>query len=206
MTSRVLFNLFFAFCLTAASAQTELLNIDFSTDTTSEWTPVGDATSGDASIRFDSTGGNAGGAMEISGTNSAGGVGRSYIWSLDFTVDPLSSADIIFSFDMKVTTALSSSAVHFLTSAPVVGANLFDIQNQGLNATDWISVTHTVTGVGVGATSVNMQFQIAAGAVSGAGAGILIDNIVVQQVPEPSTYAAILSLLVLGFVVVKRRK
>ncbi|MGB0343948.1 MAG: PEP-CTERM sorting domain-containing protein, partial [Coraliomargarita sp.] len=85
-------------------------------------------------------------------------------------------------------------------------AHLFDIQNQGLSTTDWTTITHTVTGVTAGSTTINMQFQIAAGAFNGAGGGLLIDNIQVSQVPEPSTVAAIFGLCALGFVVVRRRR
>ena len=46
-----------------------------------------------------------------------------------------------------------------------------------------------------GHTNIQMQFQIAAGAFEGAGGTLLLDNIIVSQVPVHVYYALILGLL-----------
>lgn len=185
-----------------------LFTIDFSTDTTGEWSTVANAADPEASISWNSTGGVSGGALELSGVNPNAGVGKAYIWeaNVDLGSAYTTVQDITLTFDVKLTQPLVGTALHFLSNNPGSGDTpKFNFQNEGVNETDWTTITHTISGMTAGHNNLQMQFQIAAGAVSGHGGGMLLDNIVASVVPEPSTYAFCFGLLTLGFVALRRR-
>ena len=195
-----------SFLASTLTAQT-LIDMDFSTDTTSDWTPVASATNtSEASISWNATGGTSGGALEISGENLDGAGGRAFIFMANVPVSPFNGQDLTFSFDIK-SNSVVGSGVHFESHDPVSPTQIFDMQAKGMNDSTWTTFTANISGAAAaGKSNFQIQFNLAAGAFEGAGGTILVDNIKLTQVPEPSTYAAIAGLLVLGFAVVKRRK
>lgn len=184
----------------------EIFRMDFATDTSSEFSPVADATNAEASLAYKSTGGNFGGALTLTGVNPADGIGKSYIWLANMAVPALSAEDVTISFDMKYDTPINNSAIHFLTSNPgALNQNMFDLQNQGINENTWTTISHTISGITPGNTNIQMQFQIAAGAIAGAGGSLLLDNIIISQVPEPSTYALIAGFVAFSLITIRRK-
>lgn len=174
---------------------------DFSTDATSMFTPVADANNAEASLTY-----NPGGFAELSGIHNGTGAGKAYIWLANVAVPALSAEDVTISFDAKLSGSLVGSALHFLSDNPGSGFTpKFDFQNLGINELTWTTVEHTISGITPGHTNIQMQFQIAAGAFEGAGGTLLLDNINVSQVPEPSTYALIAGFATFLFVALRRK-
>ena len=174
---------------------------DFSTDTSSMFTPVANAGDAEASLTH-----NAGGFLELSAVNPDEGIGKAYIWLANVGVPALSAEDVTISFDLKYDGPMVGAGVHFLTDNPGSGFTpLFDMQTLGINDSTWTTVEHTISGINPGHTNIQMQFQLAAGAFAGAGGTLLLDNINVSQVPEPSTYALIAGFVTFAFEALRRK-
>ena len=179
-----------------------IFSMDFSKDTTSIFSPAGDASNGEATFSYNAEEG----AFSLSGVNQSDAIGKSYIALANFTVPALSAEDVTISYDLKYSGPMVGSAIHFLSDNP--GANFFlalDLHNQGINENTWTSFNHTISGITPGHTGFQAQFQIAAGAFKGAGGTLLVDNIAISQVPEPSTYALIAGFLVFAFISIRRK-
>lgn len=180
----------------------DIFSMDFSTDTTSVFLPAGDASNGEATLSYNAEEG----AFSLSGENQDNAIGKAYIALANFEVPALSAEDVTISYDLKYDGLMTGSAIHFLSGNP--GTSLFqalDLHTQGINENTWTSFEHTISGITPGHTGFQAQFQIAAGAFIGAGGTLLVDNIVISQVPEPSTYALIAGFVVFAFVSIRRK-
>jgi 1,4-alpha-glucan branching enzyme len=158
--------------------ETGIINLTFDEAASiTAWTPVADATLPEASIVWNETGVTTG-AMEISGSNTSAGIGRAYIFQyVDGNVDYQGASNVELSFDIKLSAPLNGAALHLQTELASTGTiNTFDIQNQGVNADTWTTLTFPYQNIGAG-NLFRMHFNIAAGAFVGAGGTILIDNV-----------------------------
>lgn len=179
-----------------------IFKMDFSTDTTSVFSPIGDANNGEATFSYNV----AEEAFSLSGVNQSDSIGKAYIALANFEVPALSAEDVSISYDLKYDGPMIGSAIHFSSDNP--GAAFFqalDLHTQNINENTWTSFEHTISDITPGHTGFQAQFQIAAGAFSGAGGTLLIDNIAISQVPEPSTYALIAGFVVFAFVSIRRK-
>ena len=173
---------------------------DFSSDASSAFSAAGNTA--DMTIGWNSSEG----ALSIDGINGEDGIGKAYIAVGNFTVPPLAAEDVTISYDLKYDGPMVGAAIHFLSGNP--GADFFqalDLHTQGINDSTWTTFEHSISGITPGHTGFQAQFQIAAGAFTGAGGTLLVDNIVVSQVPEPSTYALIAGFVTFAFVVLRRK-
>jgi 1,4-alpha-glucan branching enzyme len=158
--------------------ETGIINLTFDEAASiTAWAPVADATLPEASIVWNNAGVTTG-AMEISGSNSSAGIGRAYIFQyVDGNVDYEGNTAVQLSFDVKLSAPLNGAALHLQTELASTGTiNTFDIQNAGVNADTWTTLTYDYENIGAG-TLFRIHFNIAAGAFVGAGGTILIDNI-----------------------------
>jgi hypothetical protein len=177
-----------------------IFSMDFSSDTTSAFSAAGDT--GDMTLSWNSSEG----ALSIKGVNSADNIGKAYIGLANFAVPPLSAEGVTITYDLKYDGPMANAAIHFLSGNP--GAAFFqalDLHTQGINENTWTSFEHTISGITPGHTGFQAQFQIAAGAIPGAGGTLLVDKIVISQVPEPSTYALIAGLAIFVPVALRRK-
>ncbi len=177
---------FFISCLfvTIGYGQVELASYTFDSDQEG-WAAVGDGTADDAVFSYEAALGNPGGAILIGGTNDgdpAAGRGFQTQIATGADFDFGSATYLEVSFDLKLRTALTGTAVHLQTETPVVGVtNHFDLQNDGLNTSTWTSYTKAISGLTANSTGVlRINFNLAAGAVAGDGGELLIDNVVVK--------------------------
>ena len=94
-------------------------------------------------------------------------------------MDYKGATDVTLTFDLKVTDALTATALHLQTNMPGAGViNNFDIQNGGLNDTTWTGYSFDFTGVDASmGSNLSIHFNMAAGAVIGSGGGVLVDNV-----------------------------
>lgn len=172
------------------------------------WALVADASNpSEASKGWLETGGNPGGALEISGIHGGGGAGRAFIFEMSVPVAFNGLSEATLQFDVKITEPLVGTAVHYSVNQTGPGGsnfvNIFDIQGQ-LNTSTFSTITYEITNIPATADTFILAINIAAGAFEGAGGALAIDNITV--IPEPSTYAALFGLLAVGFVIVRRRR
>lgn len=165
--------------------ETGIINLTFDEAASiTVWTPVADATLPEASIVWNDQGVTTG-AMEISGSNTSDGIGRAYIFQyVDGNVDYEGNTAVQLSFDVKLSAPLNGAALHLQTELGSTGTiNTFDIQNAGVNADTWTTLTYNYENIGAG-TLFRIHFNIAAGAFIGAGGTVLIDNIRVQALGD----------------------
>lgn len=170
------------------------------------WNPGANSTASDKA--WLETGGNPGGAMQISGNNPGPG-GAAYIFNLSQPTDFQGFTDITFTFDAMITQPLVGAAIHVeLNQMGPAGAanpnNFFDIQGL-LNDTSFTTLSFEIANVPANADTLFIGFNLAAGAFAGAGGAFAIDNISISAIPEPSTYAALIGLLALAVVMIRRR-
>ena len=91
-------------------------------------------------------------------------------------------------FDLKIETALSSTAIHILHETEGQAAvNTFDLQNPNkgvdnttLNETTWTSYEIDLTLSGAASGKLKIEINFAAGAIEGAGGELLMDNVVIE--------------------------
>ncbi len=146
------------------------------------WTKIADATgNANVTIAHSADGGVDGtGAIELAINVDAGGA---YILRYQKTVDYAGNAGVRVSYDAKVTSAISGSALHFQSQVPqdgggIITTNTFDTQNQ-INDTGFITISQDITGVGTG-TDFIIDLNFATG---GAAQGsVLIDNIKIEAI------------------------
>ncbi|MDQ8192910.1 hypothetical protein QEH59_00635 [Coraliomargarita sp. SDUM461004] len=158
---------------------------------------------------FDST--NASGSFSFGQTLSNGSNGD--------TADSTNASDYILSFDVKAIGLLAGQSIsgqaqlsfNFSDQITASGSNAIIItetfQSYTLNLG---SDFNTVANINIANINNNMQFRIddfSAHEHFGydAGNSIIFDNVKLTQIPEPSTYSAIASLLALGLVMIRRR-
>ncbi len=171
----------------------QLSAVDLTTQTfddassTSSWTKLADAVLPEAVVAWDAVGVTTG-ALDISGINS-GNSGKAYIFEyMDAALDYQGYTNVTLTFDVKLSQPLASAAVHLQAEFPGLGTvNTFDLQNMGLNESTWTTLSFDYYGLsGLGAGNIfRMHFNIAAGAVMSSGGGLLIDNIVLSDNPNP---------------------
>ena len=135
------------------------------------------------------TGGNPGGAIKFGGTNPADAAPPALLLTHDNNnFDWKSAATAKLKFDLKIETALSSTAIHLLheTEGQAAG-NVFDLQatnkgvdNTTLNETAWTSYEIDLTLSGAASGKLKIEINFAAGAIQGAGGELLMDNFVIE--------------------------
>ncbi|MFT6727611.1 MAG: hypothetical protein ACI9RU_001713, partial [Litorivivens sp.] len=168
----------------------QLSAVDLTTQTfdnaasVSSWSKLADAVLPEADLAWDAAGVTTG-AMDISGINT-GISGKAYVFEyIDPALDYQGYTNVTLTFDVLLTQPLNSAAVHLQAEFPGIGAiNTFDIQNMGLNESTWTTLSFDYSGLGAG-SNFRMHFNIAAGSLVGAGGGLLIDNIVLSDNPNP---------------------
>jgi hypothetical protein len=142
-----------------------------------DWTAVGDLVKSHVT-----TGGNPDGAIKFGGTNTTEGSAPQLLLEyVNANFDYSSAATAKIKFDLKVATPLVGTAIHFMHETQGVAAvNTYNLENQGLNDTDWTpySINHTLSGDATGLFKV--LFNFAAGAAVGHGGELLMDNFVVE--------------------------
>ena len=153
--------------------------VEFSNATDiNSWTKVADASSRTSEVIYEhvTTGGNPGGAFKFGGVNSDGAGGRAYIFqNLNASFDYKTAATAKIEFDLKQV-ALTGTAVHFSYETPSGLVEDFDIQNDGLNGTDFTTYTYNATTTG-GSGILKMSFNFAAGGGKDLGGSLLLDNL-----------------------------
>ncbi|MEO0601407.1 MAG: hypothetical protein AAF211_08230 [Myxococcota bacterium] len=129
--------------------------------------------------------GNPGGALEISDMNTVGGADPTPRFVTMQTVDLTGATNVRLTFDAKVSTLLSASAVHVRAVVPGIGGDNFtpNLENQGLNDATWTPFSLDFNGVDTAGTQVTVDFELSAGAVPDSGGAILIDNIELNPIP-----------------------
>ena len=155
------------------------------------WTGIADATSSDATLEFDGTNGNTGGALKLTGTNPDTN-GKAYIFEYtDSDFNYTNASDVKIQFDAKFD-GNYNGAVHMQTQMPGSGTlNTYDIQNDGINENTWTAIEYDFEDVQPTGTNdiFRIHFNLAAAAVVGGGGSLLIDNLVItlsgDGTPEP---------------------
>lgn len=191
-----LFTLLFITTLSFGYGQTTLITYSFDSDAEG-WIAVGDGTADDAVFSYESTLGNPGGAILIGGSNDGdpANAGRGFQTQIatgaDFNFGTATYLEV--TFDLKLKTALTGTAVHLQTETPAGVKSHNDLQNDGLNTTGWTSYTKTISGLSANSTGVlRINFNLAAGANIGDGGELLIDNVVVKGYDvDPNKYITV---------------
>ena len=95
-------------------------------------------------------------------------------------VDYRGNRNIEVSVSLRYEAPPVASAIHLQMEAPGVGViNEFDLQNRGLSADEWTTLTFPVENIDPNGGLFRIHFNFAAGAVVGAGGILLVDNVVV---------------------------
>lgn len=153
--------------------------VEFSNATDiNSWNKVADASSKTSEVVYEhvTTGGNPGGAFKFGGVNSDGVGGRAYIFeNLNASFDYKTAATAKIEFDLKQV-ALAGTAIHFSYETPSGAVEDTDIQNDGLNGTDFTTYTYNATTTS-GSGILKMSFNFAAGAAQDLGGSVLLDNV-----------------------------
>jgi hypothetical protein len=142
------------------------------------WMRLTDANSAEGSIAWIDGGGNDGGAIQFSGSNTTTD-GKAYIFQKTFSaLDFADATSVNLTFDVKAGGPLVGAALHLQTNIPGTGVtNNFDLQAQGINESTWTSFSFDFENVAANADNFTIQFNIASGAFVGAGGVVLVDNI-----------------------------
>lgn len=153
--------------------------VEFSNATDiNSWNKVADASTKTSEVVYEhvTTGGNPGGAFKFGGVNSDGVGGRAYIFeNLNASFDYKTAATAKIEFDLKQV-ALAGTAIHFTYETPSGAVTELDIQNDGLNGTDFTTYTYNATTTS-GSGILKMSFNFAAGAAQDLGGSVLLDNV-----------------------------
>ena len=152
------------------------------------WTAVADAAGAattEASLSFNATAGNPGGALEIFGSNPTAGAGKAYIY--DYLISDFKyngATKVVMNYDIKIVSAdYAGTAIHVFLHTTNGGGGLaqnnFMDQQAGTAFDTFVAKSHEFTGITPAGNSdqLKMTFQLAAGADAGAGARIFIDNL-----------------------------
>ena len=129
--------------------------------------------------------------MPIAADNQAE-VGRAYIYQyVNGAVDYRGNRNIEVSVSLRYEAPPVASAIHLQMEAPGVGViNEFDLQNRGLSADEWTTLTFPVENIDPNGGLFRIHFNFAAGAVVGAGGILLVDNVVVRPGVQPEPECA----------------
>ena len=149
------------------------------------WNKVADASTRTSEVVYEhvSTGGNPDGAFKFGGVNADGAGGRAYIFQyLNASFDYKTAVTAKIEFDLKQV-ALVSTAVHFTYETPSGSVEELNIQNDGLNDTDYTTYTYNATTT-AGSGIFRLAFNFAAGAAQDLGGSVLLDNLRVTLLDE----------------------
>lgn len=193
--------------LLVASAGGSILSLSFDTAASiNAWNVAGDPGT-ETSKTWVASSGNPGGAISFGGTHDGTGAGRGYVLSYTHLADFTAATEL--TFDGRLFAPNVGTNVQLQILLDGVGSGFVSLSAppaplSALSESSWSSYTFDLSSVTPGASTMTLNFLVAAGAFAGAGTTIGIDNVTV--VPEPSSYAAIVGLVVMGVIYTRRRK
>ncbi len=158
-----------------------------------------------SSFQWSSTTGNPPGSLEMTashflGEDAPSGVGSDTFYTLEVGGLSFGTDLVTVGFDGMLLSGLPGTAIHVR-----INNNFFGAIHPNFNTTTFteFSQTFNVSQGFEGTDTLTLQFQFAMGPVANAGGSFAVDNITV--IPEPATYAALIGLLALGLVLLRRR-
>lgn len=171
--------------VSSANSQTVIYSEDFEDATSADgWTEAGDA-SDEASVSRSADGGASGSAaLLIQGTNSDGNGGRGFVFesAVASSLDYAGNTSVTLKFDLKLSTALTGTALHLRTDFGGGLVETFDLQAMEALTTDsYTSYSIDFDGVPGDASTFKIGFTLAVGAESGFGGAVLVDNVSLEE-------------------------
>ena len=149
-----------------------LSSTDFEDDSSLRgWEGIGDGAGAEASFSRIAAGGNAGGALSLSGTNTVNTAGRNYQFRVvDADYNYFNAATVTVSFDAKKDGYDNGDVfVNINSTRESLTATITDVW-QEFSYDVAVSPTNTVN-------ELSLRFELIVGAIIGAGGTVLIDNL-----------------------------